>query len=67
MLSVREVATRLRVHPATVYRLIEAGELDAVRSGIPRKPGSKARGGAIRVPVQSLEAHMAKPVLATSS
>jgi excisionase family DNA binding protein len=31
--SVREVATRLGVHPETVRRLIHDGRLDAVRVG----------------------------------
>lgn len=31
MLTVTEVATKLRLAPRTVYRLIQAGELRAVR------------------------------------
>lgn len=55
MLRVKEVADRLGVHPATVYRWIEQGELKAVRHGKPYTPGSKKRGGAIRVPESALE------------
>lgn len=54
MLRVKEVADRLGVHPATVYRWIEQGELEAVRYGKPCARGSKKRGGAIRVPESAL-------------
>lgn len=50
MLRVREVATRLKVHPATVYRLIEAGRLPAHRFG--RGP---IRPGAFRVPEEAVQ------------
>jgi excisionase family DNA binding protein len=33
LMTVREVATYLRVHPMTVYRLIQRGELPAIRVG----------------------------------
>ena len=32
-MTVREVATYLRVHPMTVYRLIQRGDLPAIRVG----------------------------------
>ncbi|GGV51297.1 helix-turn-helix domain-containing protein [Streptomyces spectabilis] len=65
MLRVKEVAAALGVHPATVYRLIKDGELEAVRSGRPRKQGTKARGGAIRIPPEALEAHLSRAAIAT--
>ncbi|RCH65482.1 DNA-binding protein [Streptomyces sp. SDr-06] len=65
MLRVKEVAAALGVHPATVYRLIEDGELKAVRSGRPRKQGTTTRGGAIRIPTEALEAHLARAAIAT--
>lgn len=56
MLRVKEVADRLRVHPATVYRWINEGHLPAVRYGKPVVIGTtKPRGGgAIRVPMDAL-------------
>ncbi len=65
MLRVKDVAAALGVHPATVYRLIKDGELEAVRSGRPRKQGTKTRGGAIRIPAEALEAHLARAAIAT--
>lgn len=58
MLRVKEVATRLNVHPATVYRWIKEGHLQAVRYGKPQVVGESAGGpgGAIRVPESSLVA-----------
>ena len=56
MLRVKEVADRLRVHPATVYRWINDGHLPAVRYGKTLVAGTpRARGGgAIRVPEDAL-------------
>lgn len=56
MLRVKEVATRLKVHPATVYRWINEGRLQAVRYGQPlvAGPAAKGSGGAIRVPEAAL-------------
>jgi excisionase family DNA binding protein len=48
LLTVREVAARLRVRPATVYRLCEHGELVHVRVS-----------NAIRVRPEALEAFLA--------
>jgi len=45
-LTVAEVASLYRLHPATVYRDIEAGKLTAFGFG--------AQGGAIRVPIAAL-------------
>lgn len=58
MLRVKEVATRLNVHPATVYRWIKEGHLQAVRYGKPQPIGSVANGsgGAIRIPETALAA-----------
>ncbi|MDT0270550.1 helix-turn-helix domain-containing protein [Streptomyces sp. DSM 44915] len=68
MLRVKEVADRLRVHPATVYRWINDGHLPAVRYGRPVVAGAARRGGgAIRVPEEALAefaAPDAAPVLA---
>ncbi len=33
LMTVQEVAAYLRVHPMTVYRLIQRGELPAIRVG----------------------------------
>ena len=33
MLTVKEVAKELKLHPITVYRLIQRGELKAIRLG----------------------------------
>lgn len=33
LLTLREVAQYFRVHPATVYRLVKSGQLQAVRVG----------------------------------
>ena len=61
MLRVREVANKLGVHPATVYRLIEAGRLPAHRFG-----SGTIRPGAFRVPESAVQAFLtesaAKPV-----
>ncbi|WP_406730917.1 helix-turn-helix domain-containing protein [Streptomyces sp. NBC_01794] len=56
MLRVKEVATRLKVHPATVYRWIKEGHLEAVRYGKPQVVGAATGGpgGAIRVPESAL-------------
>ncbi|NUP47247.1 MAG: helix-turn-helix domain-containing protein [Catenulispora sp.] len=58
MLRVKEVADRLRVHPATVYRWIADGRLPAVRYGKPVAPGQsiKGSGGSIRIPEEALTA-----------
>ncbi|MFE9850298.1 helix-turn-helix domain-containing protein [Streptomyces sp. NPDC005576] len=52
MLRVKEVADRLKVHPATVYRWINEGRLPALRYGQPIEPGAAqpGGGGSIRVP-----------------
>jgi excisionase family DNA binding protein len=49
LLSVREVAARLRVSTATVYKLVEAGELPHARIG-----------AAIRVDAEDLAAYVAR-------
>ena len=50
MLSVKEAAARLGVHPGTVYRWIWSGEMQHARLGKMPKPGDKGRGGTILVP-----------------
>ncbi|MET8411116.1 helix-turn-helix domain-containing protein [Streptomyces sp. NPDC005195] len=54
-LSVAQVARRLGKHPATVYRWIKNGELDAVRDERPCTCRAGVRSGAIRIPVKALE------------
>ena len=56
MLRVKEVADRLRVHPATVYRWIADGRLPAVRYGKPVTAGAviEGGGGSIRIPESAL-------------
>jgi excisionase family DNA binding protein len=56
VLRVKEVADRLRVHPATVYRWIADGRLPAVRYGKPIAPGQplEGGGGSIRIPEDAL-------------
>jgi excisionase family DNA binding protein len=56
MLRVKEVAARLNVHPATVYRWIKEGRLEAFRYGKPQVVGAPAQrgGGAIRIPESAL-------------
>lgn len=49
-LSVKEAATALGVHVSTIYRWVEAGEMDAVRYGKTPDEGSKKRGGEIHIP-----------------
>jgi len=49
LLTVAEVAKRLRVVPATVYRKVERGELDALRIGRGPRPH-------LRIPSESLRA-----------
>ncbi|MEV8474856.1 helix-turn-helix domain-containing protein [Streptomyces sp. NPDC051173] len=58
MLRVKEVASRLDVHPATVYRWIKEGRLRSVRYGKPQVVGVEAEGagGAIRVTETALTA-----------
>lgn len=49
-LSVKEAATALDLHPSTVYRWVEAGDLVHVRYGKEPNKDSKTRGGEIRIP-----------------
>jgi excisionase family DNA binding protein len=49
-LSVKEAATALGLHPSTVYRWVDAGELEHVRYGKQPDKDSKKRGGEIRIP-----------------
>ena len=51
LLTVREVAERLRLGKSTVYLLIKRGEMPAVHFG-----------GAVRVPQESLEVWLARMV-----
>lgn len=49
-LSVKEAATALDVHPSTIYRWVDEGELTSIRYGKSPAEGSKKRGGEIRIP-----------------
>ncbi|MBD0743549.1 helix-turn-helix domain-containing protein [Streptomyces sp. CBMA152] len=58
MLSVKEVAELLDVHPATIYRWINGGHLRALRHGKPYEPGTgTAVGGAFRIPESEVGCH----------
>jgi excisionase family DNA binding protein len=52
LLTVREVAARLRVSRATVYRLVQAGALPAIRVS-----------NSIRVPAQALLSRLQNPTI----
>ncbi|MGW7001383.1 helix-turn-helix domain-containing protein [Streptomyces sp. NPDC054933] len=54
-LSVKEAASALGVHPSTIYRWVDAGELPAVRYGKSPDEGSKKRGGEIHIPEHAVE------------
>lgn len=55
-LKVAEVAAKLRVDPRTVYRMIDRGELPAIRIG-----------RLIRIPTEALEEMLAKTMLGQNS
>lgn len=57
-ISAREAARAFDVHISTVYRWIEDGVLEVIRPGRPKKPGHKARGGAIRITEASVTARL---------
>lgn len=57
LLTVREVATALRVSIPTIYRWIADGEMPAIRYGQPRT-GDDKRGGAIRVPESAVAEYL---------
>ena len=48
LLTVPELAAALRVHPASIYRRIQSGEIEARRIGA-------APGGRLRVPFSELD------------
>ncbi len=52
LLTIREVAERLRIAPSTVYAMAQRGDLPVVRVG--------PRGGAIRVLERGLAAYLAE-------
>lgn len=49
-LSVKEAATALEVHPSTIYRWVDEGELASIRYGKEPAEGSSRRGSEIRIP-----------------
>lgn len=51
MLTISDVANRLRVHPATVRRLIDRGQLAAVKS---------TESGAVRIHEDALDDYVSK-------
>lgn len=58
LLSVRQVADQLGVHPETIRRLIHDGRIEAVRVGrVLRVPGSSLDGFLARQRVKPLRAH----------
>ncbi len=62
LLTIREVAERLRISPSTAYAMAQRGDLPVVRVG--------PRGGAIRVLEQGLAAYVAErsaPTMSPSS
>lgn len=62
LLTVSETAAALRVSKPTVYRWIACGYLPAIRYGSPRPEGDARRGGAIRVPAETIAALRASRV-----
>lgn len=49
-LSVKEAATALGLHPSTIYRWVDAGDLEHVRYGRQPDKEGKTRGSEIRIP-----------------
>lgn len=60
LLDAKQVAERLRVHIATVYRLAESGRLKAMRLGV----GEKRRRG-FRCWASAVDAYLADSEIAT--
>lgn len=58
-LTVTEVAGLLRVSRMTVHRMIQHGEITAVRTGIGR--------GTYRIPASSLDEHLKRRTVITGS
>lgn len=59
-LTVDEVATALRVSRWSVGRYIDAGELEAVKTGPP------GRNGAVRIPLRSYQAFIQRNTVTAS-
>lgn len=57
LLKIPEAAVRLGVSRATVYRLIEAGELSTVTIKTER---SKVRAGVTRIPSGAIDAYISR-------
>ena len=51
--TVAEVATTLRLSPMTVYRMVNGGQLEAIRTGV--------NGRTIRILKSSVDAHLHIP------
>jgi excisionase family DNA binding protein len=66
MLTVGEVARRLRVSKSTVYRWVHEDVLTAVRHGKQWSRGQEGRGGAIRIPESALAAVLTSAAAAPS-
>jgi excisionase family DNA binding protein len=54
LLTVPELAAALRVHPASIYRRIESGEIEAIRIGAPPS-------GRLRIPETELNRILESP------
>lgn len=61
LLTKREVATRLRVHVATVERMIKDGRLKAIKNGA---PGTPAR---VRISEDALNDYLRENVVEASA
>lgn len=57
LLKIPEAAARLGVSRATVYRLIDSGDLDTVTVSTPR---TKIRAGMTRIPSGAVDAYIAR-------
>jgi excisionase family DNA binding protein len=49
-LSVKEAAKALGLHPSTLYRWVDAGDLEHIRYGKHPDKDNKTRGSEIRIP-----------------
>ena len=55
--SVKEAAAMLGVHPVTLRRMIDRGELYAVKLS----NGPTGRGGALRIPASAIDQMLSAP------
>lgn len=64
-LSVKEAAEALGVHPSTVYRWAELGELPVVRYGV--SPTHGRRGSEIRIPENVIDERLRRGPVAEAT